>query len=216
MRQEKHKSRKPATALILCFCLMALVSIFTVKASIDKIKSNMESANVVKKQAVEEVKETESTAPEVIDSIDNSSGAAESETIPEYIMPVEGDIIMEHCVDMPVYWQTLDQYMTHSGIDIACELETPVQVCDAGTVTKIDKESAMGITIEVNHGNGLISVYSNLSADGLIELGEVVTKGQVLGYVGQSSMFEFEDPDHLHFEIIKNGKAVNPADYLTL
>ena len=173
----------------------------------------MESANVVKKQAVEE---TESTTPEVVDSLDSSSGTAKSETIPEYIMPVEGEIIMDHCVDMPVYWKTLDQYMTHSGIDISCEIETPVQACSAGTVTKIDKESAMGITVEVNHGNGLISVYSNLDADGLIELGEVVTKGQVLGYVGQSSMFEFEDPDHLHFEIIKNGKAVNPADYRTL
>ena len=213
MRQEKKKSHKPAAALILCFCLMALVSIFAVKASIDKIKNNMESANVVKKQAVEEATPT---VPEVVDSIDNSSGSVKSETIPEYIMPVEGDIIMDHCVDMPVYWKTLDQYMTHSGIDIACEIGTPVQACAAGTVTKIDKESAMGITLEINHGDGLISVYSNLAADGLIELGEVVTKGQVLGAVGQSSMFEFESPDHLHFEIIKNGKAANPADYIKL
>ncbi len=213
MRQDKKKNNKPAAALILCFCLMALVSIFTVKASIDKVKSNMQSANVVKKQAVEE---TKPTVPEIVDSIDDSSGSVESETIPEYIMPVEGDVIMDHCVDMPVYWKTLDQYMTHSGIDISCEVGTPVQSCAAGTVTKIDKDSTMGITMEVNHGDGLISVYSNLSADGLIELGEVVAKGQVLGTVGQSSMFEFESPDHLHFEIIKNGKAVNPADYIRL
>lgn len=216
MRQEKKKNHKPAAALVLCFCLMALVSIFAVKASIDKVKSNMESANVVKKQSVEEAKPA---VPEVVDSIDNSSDdddGPKSETIPKYIMPVEGEIIMDHCVDMPVYWKTLDQYMTHSGIDIACEIGTPVQACAAGTVTKIDKESAMGITLEVNHGDGLISVYSNLAADGLIELGEVITKGQVLGIVGQSSMFEFNDPNHLHFELIKNGKAVNPADYFIL
>jgi len=216
MRADKKKANKPAAAIIMCFCLMALVSMFVVKASIDKVKNSMETADVVKKQAVDEI---EKEMPEVVDSRDNDTNSSDNigsePTEPSnYILPVEGDIIMEHSVDMPIYWKTLDQYMVHSGIDIASEVGTPVQACAAGTVTMIEEDDSMGVTIEINHGNGLISVYSNLAADGLIELGEVITQGTVIGKVGQSAMFEFESPDHLHFEMIKNNEPVDPRDYI--
>lgn len=216
MRADKKKANKPAAAIVMCFCLMALVSLFVVKGSIDKVKNSMETADVVKKQAVDEI---EKAAPEVVDSRDNDAGSGNgsdnvSEKVTDYIFPIEGDIIMEHSMDMPVYWKTLDQYMVHSGIDIASETGTPVQACAGGTVTMIDEDDSMGVTVEINHGNGLISIYSNLAADGLIELGEVVTKGTVIGKVGQSAMFEFESEDHLHFEMKKNEEPVDPMDYL--
>ena len=46
MRQDKKRRDKPAIALVLCFCMMALVSLFVVKANIDKVKNNMEGSNV--------------------------------------------------------------------------------------------------------------------------------------------------------------------------
>lgn len=55
MRQEKKQKDRPAVILVLCFCLMALVSVFVVKANIDKVKSSMQStktAEVVKKKSV--------------------------------------------------------------------------------------------------------------------------------------------------------------------
>lgn len=213
MRQDKKKSNKPAAALVMCFCLMALVSVFTVKASIDKVKESAETANVVKKQAVEQIEEP---TPEVVDSRDNDIEQPSDDTAEasEFIFPVEGEIIMEYSMDMPIYWKTLDQYMVHSGIDISSETGTPVQACADGTITKIEEDDMMGMTIEINHGNGMISVYSNLATDGLIELGEVVTQGTVIGKVGQSALYEFESPAHLHFEMHKNEKAVDPRDYL--
>lgn len=212
MRQDKKKSNKPAAALVMCFCLMALVSVFTVKAGIDKVKNSMETADVAKKQAVEEI---EKSAPEVVDSRDNINQSYDNaEDAPEFIFPVEGEIIMKYSMDMPIYWQTLDQYMVHSGIDIASETGTPVQACADGTVTKIEEDDKLGITIEINHGDGLISAYSNLAADGLIELGEIVTQGTVIGKVGQSAMFEFDSPSHLHFEMHKDNEIVDPTEYL--
>lgn len=211
MRQEKKKSNKPAAALVMCFCLMALVSIFVVKASIDKVKNSMETADVVKKQSVEE---TETTAPQIVDSRDNITEPQTQNEASNYIFPVEGEIIMKYSMDMPIYWKTLDQYMTHPGIDIASDAGTTVQACAGGTVTKIEEDDSMGVTIEINHGNGLISVYSNLAADGLIELGEVVTQGQAIGKVGRSAMFEFDSPDHLHFEMRRGDEPVDPGVYL--
>lgn len=213
MRQDKKKSNKPAAALVMCFCLMALVSVFTVKASIDKIKESAETADVVKKQAVEQI---EKATPEVVDSRDNDTTQPSDDAAgtSDFIFPVEGEIIMEYSMDMPIYWKTLDQYMVHGGIDIASETGTAVQACADGTVTKIEENDKLGMTVEINHGNGMISVYSNLAADGLIELGEIVTQGTVIGKIGQSALYEFESPPHLHFEMHKDEKAVDPREYL--
>lgn len=219
MRQEKHQRKdKPAVALVLCFCLMALVSIFVVKANIDKVKDNMgvgETADVVKEQAVDDTGESDAASTEVVDSRENQSvQPAEPAPASDYIVPVEGEIIMEHSVDMPIYWKTLDQYMIHNGIDIASPLGTPVQACADGTVTKIEEHDKMGVTVEINHGNNLISVYSNLASDGLIELGEVVSQGTVIGKVGHSAMFEFDNPDHLHFEMHRGDEPLDPRNYI--
>lgn len=225
MRQDKKQKDKPAAALVLCFCLMALVSVFAVKSNIDKVNDNMkgtETSEVLKEKAVDDItdaaEETESSN-EIVDSRngadqnqDGSAGA--TDTAADYIFPVKGEIIMEYSMDMPIYWKTLDQYMTHSGIDIASPVGTPVQTCAGGTVTKIEENDKMGVTVEVNHGNGIISVYSNLAADGLIELGEVIRQGTVIGKIGQSAMFEFESPDHLHFEMRLNEAPVDPGDYI--
>ena len=216
MRQARKQKDKTAAVLVLCFCLMALVSVFAVKANIDKLKPGMDdtgTTDVVKKQAVEQEAETVAE-DDIVDSRDQAgeSGRASS---PEFIVPIEGKIIMDYSMDMPIYWATLDQYMTHEGIDIASSVGTEVKSCASGTVTRVDEDDRFGITVEINHGEGLISVYGNLQNEGLIELGEVVDQGKVIGRVGQSSMFEFNDPEHLHFAMRLNGSPVDPHDYIS-
>ncbi|NLD20191.1 MAG: M23 family metallopeptidase [Clostridiales bacterium] len=211
MRQAKKQKDKTATALVLCFCMMALISVFAVMAAIDKVQDNMKSqraADVVKKKAIEE----EPSTANVVDS--RNSDGSQPQTASRYILPVEGEIIMEHSVDMPIYWKTLDQYMTHSGIDIASPVNTEVRAIAGGTVTKIEENDRFGTVVEINHGDGIISVYGNLANEGLIELGEIIAQGDAVGLVGQSAMFEFSSPDHLHFEILRDGGPVDPRDYL--
>lgn len=213
MRQDKKQKDKPAIALVLCFCLMAIVSIFIVKSSIDKVKDNMQSGDVTDVVKKEAVQQKETTTSNVVDSRDETQGKSRASN-PKYDLPLKGEIIMEYSMDVPIYWETLDQYMTHSGIDIASPAGTEVKACSSGTVTKVGQDDKFGITVEINHGNNIISVYSNLSKKGLVELGEVVSKGDIIGKVGQSSSFEFEDPEHLHFEMKKDGKNINPADLI--
>ncbi len=217
MRQDRKQKDKPAIALVLCFCLMALVSVFVVKANIDKIKDNMQSnkaADVVKEKAVDENEETNTN---IVDSRDNSAADgnnSDSSTDTEYIVPITGDIIMDFSMDMPIYQKTLDQYMTHSGLDIAAPVGTAVNACDGGTVTRIEEDDKLGIIVEINHGNDTLSVYGNLAKKGLIELGEIVSKGDPIGQVGQTSLFEFEEEEHLHFEMRKGGEPTDPRDYI--
>lgn len=217
MRQDRKQKDKPAIALVLCFCLMALVSVFVIKANIDKIKDNMQSnkaADVVKEKAVDENEETNTN---IVDSRDNSAADgnnSDSSTDTEYIVPITGDIIMDFSMDMPIYQKTLDQYMTHSGLDIAAPVGTAVNACAGGTVTRIEEDDKLGIIVEINHGNDTLSVYGNLAKKGLIELGEIVSKGDPIGQVGQTSLFEFEEEEHLHFEMRKGGEPTDPRDYI--
>ena len=220
MRQDKKRRDKPAIALVLCFCMMALVSLFVVKANIDKVKNNMEGSNVT--DAVKEKAVDGSRTDNIIDSADNTSdqesgtsgNTDDQESTSEYIIPVSGEIIMGYSSDMPVYWKTLDQYMTHSGIDIASPSGTTISACASGTVTRIDEDDRLGITVEINHGNGIISVYGNLAKNDLIELGEIVSKGDTIGRIGRTSLFEFEEDDHLHFEIRNGSEPDDPRNYI--
>ena len=53
-----------------------------------------------------------------------------------------------------------------------------------------------------------------ISGDDLAELGEVVSAGDDIGKTGKTSLFEFDSPDHLHFEMRKDGEPVDPGDYI--
>lgn len=216
MRQEKKQKDKPAVILVLSFCVIALVSIFAVTASIEKVNDNMRTADVadvIKEKAVgEKAKEKESSA-NVVDSRKNGT-PKDSSSASQFIMPLKGEIIMKHSVDMPIYWETLDQYMTHSGVDIAGPIGSDVKACASGTITRIEEDDRFGLIVEINHGNDLTAIYGNLQKKGLPELGDIVAKGDIIGQIGQSSRFEFDSPGHLHFEMSFKGKPADPSKYI--
>ena len=59
-------------------------------------------------------------------------------------------------------------------------------------------------------------MYSNLSTDKLVEVGDRVEKGQVISGIGDTALFECADEAHLHFEVISKGKNVDPGKYTGL
>ena len=74
----------------------------------------------------------------------------------------------------------------------------------------------MGVCLSIDHGNGLSSHYKNLSAEipEGIAVGSEVKAGQTIGAVGESCLVELAETEHLHFEVTKNGKHVDPMAYL--
>lgn len=130
-------------------------------------------------------------------------------------MPTLGKIITPFAMDTLVYSKTLEQWNSHSGIDIAAELGTPVRAAMAGTVAEVrSNDPRLGIVVILDHGDGIQTIYGNLQSDKTVKKGDTIQKGQVIGAVGQTAPFEIEDPPHLHFEVVKNGKNINPEEYL--
>ena len=148
-----------------------------------------------------------------------SSGTSEQEeeeTVkdPEFKIPVEGEIIREYAKDNLVYSATLDEWVTHNGIDIAAEKTTVVKASAEGTVKSIKNDPRYGLTIVIEHVNGFTTVYSNLLTAEFVEEGETVEQGETIGTVGNTATFEIADEAHLHFEILKDNENLDPELYL--
>ncbi|WP_422447945.1 peptidoglycan DD-metalloendopeptidase family protein [Thermoanaerobacterium sp. DL9XJH110] len=130
-------------------------------------------------------------------------------------MPVMGKVITDYAVDRLVYSKTLEQWNAHHGIDIAAQQGSPVKAVMDGTVVEIRKDDPrLGVVVVIDHGGGIKTVYGNLASDKLVQKGQGVKKGQVIGAVGKTAPYEIEDPPHLHFEVLKGGSSIDPQRFL--
>ena len=102
----------------------------------------------------------------------------------------------------------------HHGVDWTAPLGTDVYATADGIVAKTDTtdKEGYGLTIILNHGTEYATVYAHLSRFAIKE-GDHVKKGQVIGYSGNTGK---SVGPHLHYEVLKNNKPVDPAKYYTL
>ena len=139
----------------------------------------------------------------------------EEEKEPKFINPIEGgEILREFAKDNLVYSDTLEEWITHLGLDIKAPKTTVVKAAESGNVESIKNDPRYGITVIIKHSNDYKTVYSNLLTAEFVKEGDEVVLGQTVGTVGNSAAFEIADEPHLHFEIIKNGEKVNPSLYI--
>ena len=131
-----------------------------------------------------------------------------------FAKPVEGDIIREFAKDNLVYSETLQEWVTHLGIDIKANKTTVVKASADGTVKSIKNDPRYGLTIIIDHDNGYQTIYSNLLTTEFVVEGEKVKQGQSIGTVGNTAVFEISDESHLHFEILKDSEQLDPNIYI--
>ncbi len=98
---------------------------------------------------------------------------------------------------------------THQGIDIPAPTGTPVFATGQGQVKKASTEEGWGKLVVIEHAGGYTTVYAHLDEIG-VEAGAKVTVGQEIGKVGNTGQ---STGSHLHYEVLRNGEHVNPADY---
>lgn len=132
----------------------------------------------------------------------------------EFIMPIQGDVMRDFTTDTLVYSNTLQEWISHEGIDILSDLSSPIKAIEDGEVVETKNDPRYGLIIIIDHGQGFNSIYCNLSTLDMVHVGKKVDKGQVVSGVGNTSLFEIKDNPHLHFELTKDGKNVNPMEYL--
>lgn len=98
----------------------------------------------------------------------------------------------------------------HRGTDIANHTNTPVIATADGKIKNISRSTALGKMITINHGYGYRTRFGHLSKI-LVKRGQSVKRGQVIGLMGSTG---YSTGPHLHYEIIRNGKFLNPQKYI--
>ncbi len=104
---------------------------------------------------------------------------------------------------------TLFRWRFHGGVDMACPKGTEIYIPADGVVVKSGWNGGYGNYIKVKHGNGYETVYGHLSKVS-VKKGQKIKKGDVIGKVGSTGR---STGAHLHYEIIKNKKRVNPERF---
>ena len=97
----------------------------------------------------------------------------------------------------------------HNGIDFAAPVGTPVWATAAGEVVETLYNSAQGGKVIIDHKNGYKTVYNSLDRYS-VRTGQKINRGEIIGTVGNPGM---STAPHLHYEVHKNGKPVDPVNY---
>lgn len=147
-----------------------------------------------------------------------------------------GDIalIRDYSPEELVCFEYLNEWKTHLGIDIKGYEGSEVAAVDDGKVVEIRDDNeypgGLGWMVIIDHNNGYRSVYANLSEEISLKKNQSVEKGQKIGVIGSSSIYEKHVPtnsnedlgsSHLHFELLKKNAAntyenVDPKEYFSM
>jgi murein DD-endopeptidase MepM/ murein hydrolase activator NlpD len=128
--------------------------------------------------------------------------------------PVTGKILMNYSEDANVFDTTLEQYRTNDIIAIESEVGNQVKAAADGIVRNVTNTRENGNEVSIDHGNGWMTTYSQLQDSILVNEGELVKQGQVIGGIASPSIYKISLGSHLGFKISHNNTAINPNNML--
>ncbi len=144
-----------------------------------------------------------------------TSNTAPAQTVNagEYLWPVGGNTGTISCMPWMPQSGYQHSYPGHTGLDIAGKYGTPIYAAATGTVVLVKWQNyGYGNHIKIRHDDGKETLYGHMSTiSSTIFVGKRVTMGECIGYMGSTGN---STGNHLHFEVIINGKAQYPPDYL--
>ena len=179
-------------------------------------QSTVDVGNPVSDVPAPPAESSEPDAPQ--DSSEPDVPAEPTDTAPEatfFVLPVSGDITKEFSDTKLQYSETCRDWRLHPAIDIAGEKGGKVNAAGDGKVSDVYTDPLWGTTVEIDHGNGVISYYSGLDKNVKVNKGDVVDVNQCIGLIGTVPC-ECIEAVHLHFAMKQNDKWVSPLVFMDL
>jgi len=99
-------------------------------------------------------------------------------------------------------------------MDLQAALGSEVLAVSDGAVSAVYTDPMLGAVVEIDHGDGLVSVYANLDPAAEVAVGRTVRAGERIALVGASALGESGEGSHLHFAMRRNGESVDPEEIL--
>ena len=224
-RAEESKTEKRVTVgLVLCFVgMIAIVGMITFSqyqrnmqlqlAEAEEKQEELRNAQItntnrvqseLKKPVKEEPKEEEPVKAETELTFTASDVLA---------WPLRGNVILSYSMDKTIYFPTLDQYKYNPAMMIAGDVGADVMASADGKVKKVEVDAQTGTTVTMDLGSGYEIVYGQLMEVGVKE-GDRVAKGQRIGHLSKPTKYFSVEGPNLYFKLTKDGKPVDPLEYL--
>lgn len=193
--------RRNAVYLILAFCILAVSLSIVLMATKEK-----QDKTVV-----------ENDTP-VIENPDDTPIQPDQPVIVEvnFILPVSNATKIDDYSEAMVWNSSLGRYSAHKAMDFFADEGTDVLAVYGGTVKSVESSLLQGVTVIIDHGDGLLTKYNSLADGDKVSVGQTVEQGQVIGQVSLSNRQEQASGAHLHFEVLEDGVVIDPTKYLSL
>ena len=196
-------------ALVLCLAAAAVIVYLALLHPLQTAEPVAEVdpapvAPVIQTQPVEEAAVEPITEPEV----------TPEELVPQVISPLDGTTVTVFSTTELMYDETMADWRTHNGLDIQAAEGDSVKTAADGTVLSVKDDELMGTTVVIEHKDGYTTQYSSLMPDPPVSEGQKVKAGDIIGCVGNTAAAESSMGPHLHFSVSKDGKVIDPAEYV--
>lgn len=222
--EHKRTRKKDGAGLYIAICCCILV-IALIGYANNLAEKNREEERFLAEQVGENVIAPEEETPlpvitpepEIIEEtpLPDTEPVAKNGQVEEatlFTNPVSGKVLGEFS-NKQIYYENIEEWRTHNGVDIEAHVGDSVSASADGVVSRVFMGS-LGYSIQLDHNDGLTTIYSNLDENPTVAIGDNVKQGDVIGHIGTSALADLADGAHLHFEILKDGKYENPVDYL--
>lgn len=197
-------------ALVLCLAAIGVAGYFVLVQQA-KVAEEGKDKPVVRQEEVENVQRAQ--MPEA-DPEPVQETLEPEELLPQVCSPLDGTTVTVFSMTELMYDETMADWRTHDGVDIRAEEGDAVKTAAAGTVKEVRYDDLMGVTVVISHADGYETQYSSLQQEPPVEQGKTVEAGDIIGLVGSTAAAEGDVGPHLHFSVSKDGKVVDPQEYV--
>lgn len=220
MKQTESKAlnffKRNAVYLILAFCILA-IGLSVTLVLVHRNNEAQQLENPLEQEDPSDNTDLPSEPEEPDDPVDVPGTEEPDEPVIdviEFIMPVENATEIAGYSESMVFNSTLGRFSAHTAIDFFAAEGTPVYAVEDGTVESVTNGILEGVTVIIDHGDGLKTVYNSLADPDEVSVGQKVARGDKIGEVSVTNRQEYKDGAHLHFEVTENGETIDPGKYL--
>ena len=195
-------------ALVLCLAAIGVAGYFVLVQQA-KVAEEGKDKPVVRQETVENVQQAQVPDPEPVQET-----LEPEELLPQVCSPLDGTTVTVFSMTELMYDETMADWRTHDGVDIKAGEGDAVKTAADGTVKEVRYDDLMGVTVVISHADGYETQYSSLQQEPPVEQGKTVKAGDIIGLVGYTAAAEGDVGPHLHFSVSKDGKVVDPQEYV--
>ena len=178
--------------------------------TVDVLKPS-EDERVDQSQNTEEIPKEENN-----ENVEHETAPVSNADVITFALPMTSASVIQDYSDTSLqYNPTLDRWEAHFYVDLTSDDLNVYSVLD-GKVVSVDYDYLTGYVVKVEHSDGFESVYSSLDEKVEVKSGDQIKKGALLGKASNSAASSSSYGDHLEFTLLKDGKKVDPNNYLDL